>query len=550
MGHQALIVMLLVLVTSMSAAATEKGVWVAVDNRLDSFSIRGNKSEVVVGTKHIIGLSNPVFENNQFSSIFATELGSRGPSVYQITQTDQILLAGPSDDDKVMPSYFEGITWEKTTNQLFLTSSNTKSIYSMSLKEGQDTVPRTFISTGNKKPSGITTDSCSGNIFWTNSDRKSPSIEVFHPATGNSWTLLSTNLTRPRGITLDSQERKLYWTDIKKGQFFISRSNLDGTDREVVCSGKDHDAFAIAVSEEFIYWSDWTRHALWRTRKSGECTFELIQNFETSKPHGVSYIADSTNNCDEYNGITERPTVKHISTTEPTKEEINEKGNDDANTKETEAYCTNYCLHGDCQVVSGKPMCECREGFTGPRCETDKCFNFCLENGKCVIIEDEPECLCEDGFEGDRCELKTLSPLSQSHQMDGNTTVSNSPAISSNLNLLLYILGGTSICLAIVVIALSVLVNKLRLRPRVVRKRFISLAGANKSEGKDTKNPPNCGLPVEDGIQFEIENCCNMSLCDTPCFEPPTRGPQKGKGSKSRKGAADKKLLLDDEDED
>lgn len=195
-------------------------------------------------------------------------------------------------------------------------------------------------------------------------------------------------------------------------------------------------------------------------------------------------------------------------------------------------------------------MCECREGFTGPRCETDKCFNFCLENGKCVIIEDEPECLCEDGFEGDRCELKTLSPLSQSHQMVGNTTVSNSPAISSNLNLLLYILGGTSICLAIVVIALSVLVNKLRLRPRVVRKRFISLAGANKSEGKDTKNPPNCGLPVEDGIQFEIENCCNMSLCDTPCFEPPTRGPQKGKGSKSRKGAADKKLLLDDEDED
>jgi len=553
MGHHAQICLVLVLVTIMSAAATENGVWVAVDNRLDSFSVSGNHSEVVAGTKHIIGLSSPVFENNQFSSIFATELGSRGPSVYQITQSDQVLLAGPSDDDKMMPSYFEDITFEKTTNQLFLTSSNTKSIYSMSVKEGEGAVPRIFISTGNKKPSGITTDSCSGKIFWTNSDRKSPSIEVFHPATGNSWTLLSTNLTRPRGITVDSQERKLYWTDIKKGQFFISRSNLDGTDREVVCSGKDHDAFAMAVSKEFIYWSDWTRHSLWRTRKIGECRFELIQNFETSKPHGVAYIADTTHNCDEYNDITERPAVKHISTTEPTKEEIDEKAYDDANdTNENEAYCTNYCLHGDCQIVSGKPVCECRERFTGLRCETDKCFNFCLENGKCVIIEDEPECLCEEGFDGDRCEIRILLPLNQSNQMIGNTntTVSTSPAMSSNINLLLYILGGTTVSLAIVVIALSVLVNKLRLRPRVVRKRFISLAGANKAEGKDTKQPINCGLPVEDGIQLDIENCCNMTLCDTPCFEPPTRGPQKGKGKKSCKGAADKKLLLDDEDEE
>jgi hypothetical protein len=27
-----------------------------------------------------------------------------------------------------------------------------------------------------------------------------------------------------------------------------------------------------------------------------------------------------------------------------------------------------------------------------------------------------------------------------------------------------------------------------------------------------------CGLPVEDGIQLDIENCCNMTLCDTVSF--------------------------------
>jgi len=570
---------ILTMVWGMVAAATDNGVWVAVENRIDSFSPTVNNSLNVPTGKHIIGLSNPAFQHDQFSYIFATELGVRGPAVYQISKHEQTLLAeltgfevavrlpdpelnlfdalekleneNPLNPTHTlinwkapvsgeMPSYFEDVTFDQETSQLFLTSKNTQSIYSMpAIKGGQLT---TFLSTKNKKPTGISLDPCSRNVFWTNSDRKFPSIEVFHPDTGTSWPLVSTNLTRPKAITVDTPGRKLYWTDTRRGNFWISRSNLDGTEREVVCKGKDHEAFSITVSEEFIYWSDWTSHALWRTPKSGECNFELIQKFTTSKPHGVSFIPDTKYNCDEYQDIVLAPPVADVTTTTKVPPP-------DTTTKPAkEDECTNFCLTGDCSIISGKPVCECSEGYEGSRCQIDKCFNFCLEDGKCFVLEDEPECLCSEGFQGDRCQIAALPIVDEYKQTLANESSSKSSPTSGNLNILVYILGGTTGALTIIVILLSVLVNRLRLRPRVVRKRFISIAGADRKEGKMTKPSSSCGLPVDDGIQLDIENCCNMTLCDTPCFEPPTRGPKKSK--KSSKGDQDKKSLLADDDED
>ena len=75
----------------------------------------------------------------------------------------------------------------------------------------------------------------------------------------------------------------------------------------------------------------------------------------------------------------------------------------------------------------------------------------------------------------------------------------------------------------------------------------------------------NGALPVQDGIQFDIENCCNMTLCETvrviacalifistfslqPCFDPPSRVPKSHQ--KRCGGAGDKRSLLAGCDED
>eukprot|EP00092_Neocalanus_flemingeri_P024701 GFUD01026790.1.p1 GENE.GFUD01026790.1~~GFUD01026790.1.p1 ORF type:complete len:549 (+),score=105.74 GFUD01026790.1:228-1874(+) len=534
----------------VTAATSKNGVLISVENRIETFSEAGNSSLVVTGAKHIIGLSNPVYTNNEFSSIFATELGTRGPSVYQISKDSQVLLADPAAlaATSELPSYFEAIAFDQQTNQLFLTSKNAKTIYKMSANKGGQ--PKPFISTEYKKPTGISIDPCSRNVFWTNSDRKTSSIEVFQPDTGSGWTVINTNLTRPKAITVDTPERKLYWTDTNRGRFWISRSNLDGMEREVVCEGKDHEAFSIAVSQEYIYWSDWTSHALWRTTKSGDCNFELVRKFTTSKPHGISLIPDTKYNCGDYHDIIKKPTVT-TNKEHPAETTLKPAKDDDDTTNAThktgkEGACANYCLNGNCLLMNGEPVCDCSAGYTGPRCQTNKCFNFCLEDGQCFVIEDEPECLCSEGFMGDRCQAAQLLVVNENQPSFANASSSLSSTVSGDVDILVFVLGGTTGALTIVVIVLSVFLNKLRLRPRVVRKRFISVAGANRKEDKPSNS---CGLPVDDGIQLDIENCCNMTLCDTPCFEPPNRGPKKDKKSKSPKGG-DKKSLLADEDED
>ena len=65
------------------------------------------------------------------------------------------LLAGTDE----MPSYFEGIAVDQLSNQLFLTSKNSRAIFKMPAEMGGK--PTKFLSTLNKKPTGISIDSCS-----------------------------------------------------------------------------------------------------------------------------------------------------------------------------------------------------------------------------------------------------------------------------------------------------------------------------------------------------------------------------------------------------
>ena len=128
-------------------------------------------------------------------------------------------------------------------------------------------------------------------------------------------------------------------------------------------------------------------------------------------------------------------------------------------------------------MTDDHPVCDCYEGYHGKRCEVDKCFNFCLEDGVCVIIEDEPECLCKEGYEGDRCHIERLPGIIRSQGHFLNTT---SATNSSQITTMVYILGGTTGVLSILVVVLSVFLHKMRLRPRLVRKRFISVAGPSR----------------------------------------------------------------------
>ena len=115
------------------------------------------------------------------------------------------------------------------------------------------------------------------------------------------------------------------------------------------------------------------------------------------------------------------------------------------------------------------------------------------------MLEGAPECLCTEGREGDRCQV--LLPPGES------------PAPA--LPVLLLVLASSTGVLVLLVLGLALTVCRLRRRPRVVRKRFIAPPKAGPAGGAEGAGAgQRCG-GVGDGVSLDIENCCNMTLCDT-----------------------------------
>uniref|UniRef100_A0A671W0Q0 Sushi, nidogen and EGF like domains 1 n=1 Tax=Sparus aurata TaxID=8175 RepID=A0A671W0Q0_SPAAU len=67
------------------------------------------------------------------------------------------------------------------------------------------------------------------------------------------------------------------------------------------------------------------------------------------------------------------------------------------------------CLNGGtCRNQVGSYMCECDEGFSGKRCQTDQdsCeSNPCLNGGTCRGYRRNYLCVCKEGFFGDQCQM-------------------------------------------------------------------------------------------------------------------------------------------------
>ena len=67
--------------------------WLAFDNKILSLSKNGNETMTIEDGRHVLGLSNHVLDvSNQAWSVFITELGISGPSVYQISGKNIIFV--------------------------------------------------------------------------------------------------------------------------------------------------------------------------------------------------------------------------------------------------------------------------------------------------------------------------------------------------------------------------------------------------------------------------------------------------------------------------
>lgn len=82
-----------------------------------------------------------------------------------------------------------------------------------------------------------------------------------------TWLIRELLFRWPNGLTLDLVKKRLYWVDAKLNT--ISVCNWDGSNRKLVLFSAStlRHPFSITTFEDWLYWTDWDRAAVFRANK-------------------------------------------------------------------------------------------------------------------------------------------------------------------------------------------------------------------------------------------------------------------------------------------
>lgn len=449
----------------------------------------------------------------------------------------------------------QGIAFDPITGLLFWTDSSERSIMYKSIITGSKSDPygSVLLKTDKEIPRAIVVDSCRGYLYWTNTYTDNATIERMRFDGSDRKVIIHDDLFKPISITIDQRENRLYWADDRSGiDYSIDSSDLDGKLRKTLYKDIYHKPNDLTVSKDNVYWTDWGYKAVWKYPKASNpwdnAELEKVASYHDSDPFGIvaNYNIDDqmsdVEECKELVNLSKNKTAVNDSFKELTRNEglfclHGVKTEGILSCICTPGYtgercevsvCQNFCFHGDCSVSSeGKPLCNCMLGYKGQRCEIDMCHGYCLNNGRCNYNDERKaaSCACAKDYEGERCEIRKVALLQDSCNCTEHHSIANSvPKLNLNQatefvencatewdairDPIIMALG--TIC-GILCLVCAVLITKilhLKKRPRI-KKRIIM----NKNVTPLTARPDQC--------EITIENCCNMNICETPCFETP-----------------------------
>ncbi|KAJ2943623.1 hypothetical protein O0L34_g16734 [Tuta absoluta] len=439
---------------------------------------------------------------------------------YLNTKKSQRLVGKKSDEN------IQGLTYDPVSGKLFWTDANTKSIYWKYSESKNDVYGNSFNFSMNQNPRAIAVDSCRGYIYWTNINISHPTIERARIDGTDRKVIVNSDIFMPISVVVDQQMKKIFWADDREGiHYSIESSDLDGQSRRTIVKGTLHRPNALAVSKDSLYWIDWGYSTVWKVPKNPTAEASDVKPEElfsfTGTPFGIvaNYsIEDQTagiGECAPLKNLSLNKTAINYAEVIPTDtgvlclHGIKVEGKSECTCspgytgKRCEIpVCQNYCLQGECVPVNGQPKCRCENGFSGSRCEINLCSDRCLNNGQCVIKDQKPSCQCSEDYTGARCESLKSVILESADMLD-----STSGGWDSLRDPIIMVLGVVSGTLSVFCALLIAKVIKLKKRPRI-KKRII----VQKNSTPLTARPDQC--------EITIENCCNMNICETPCFEP------------------------------
>ncbi|KAM4553054.1 low-density lipoprotein receptor-related protein 5 isoform 1-T1 [Fundulus diaphanus] len=266
---------------------------------VDADSVRG-ESAIVVSDLEDAAAVDFLFDENL---IFWTDVSEEAIKQTQWNQSFNSLKEALGTGQTVVVSGLnspDGLACDWLGKKLYWTDSETNRIEVANL---DGTSRKVLVWMDLDQPRAIALNPGQRYMYWTDWGEE-PRIERAGMDGSSRKVIVNENIHWPNGLTIDLVQEKLYWADAKLS--FIHRANLDGSAREAVVEGTLTHPFALTLSKETLYWTDWQTRSIHACNKhSGEKTREILSgiyspmDIQVLEPYRQPYIKTP---CSNYNG--------------------------------------------------------------------------------------------------------------------------------------------------------------------------------------------------------------------------------------------------------
>ncbi|KAJ8705948.1 hypothetical protein PYW07_010725 [Mythimna separata] len=356
-------------------------------------------------------IASVTFDPVHYKVIFCDYIGN-GMAIYSFDLTTRKI-------EHIISRYFDAalpinVVYDAVTQSMFWNDGYV--IYSYSLDPVSSNQPAygNLLITLENFSTDLAVDSCGGYIYWITESE----IERARLDGSGREVLIKDHVWLRTSLAIDKLTRTMYWTEkIKTNGVYrmsLKSADIDGKNRRTLYTNyKQHETTAnsLAVSKDFLYWKVDDQTGFWQFPK------------KTSQPQRAANKINSISSSDCWS-------CQRLAANYPLKEHIKikscmaslfESKPKSLVHQSSDLICHNYCLQGNCSVsAEGKPKCSCKVGYSGERCEINRCHEHCLNNGVCSLNDaSEPVCQCTAGYDGERCEV----PVCKDYCLQGNCSV-------------------------------------------------------------------------------------------------------------------------------
>ncbi|XP_046978637.1 low-density lipoprotein receptor-like isoform X4 [Vanessa cardui] len=248
---------------------------------------------------------------NDTKSATALDYVFRTGMIFWSDVTDEKIYKAPIDEgsqrtvvigDQLITS--DGLAVDWIYNHLYWTDTGKNHI---ELSDLQGNMRKVLIIDKLEEPRAIALNPLDGWMYWTDWGQV-PKIERAGMDGSHRQTIVAYDVKWPNGLTLDLVRKRVYWVDAKLNT--ISSCNFDGTARRVILYSTDvlRHPFSITTFEDWVYWTDWDKTAVYRANKFNGKDVEAITSTHTLQNPMVIHVyhpyrqPDGVNHCAAVNG--------------------------------------------------------------------------------------------------------------------------------------------------------------------------------------------------------------------------------------------------------